>query len=228
MNSNINYFFNPRSIAIIGASQREGSIGNTIFVNALRPDVKYKVYPVNPKFESILGVQCYKTVLDIPGKVDLAVLAVSSRLTPVIVEQCGKKGVKAVIVIAGGFKETGPEGAKLELKLMETARKFKIRVIGPNCIGIYDTNSCVDTVFLPERRSGRPKPGYIALLTQSGAIGAAVMDYLDYYNIGVSKIISFGNKADVNEIDLLEYLKDDPKTRVISIYMEGLHLKSKD
>jgi len=215
-------FFHPENVAIVGASARDGSIGNVIFTNFNRTRFKGNVYPVNPRLESLLGNKCYPSVNEIPGPGDLAGIAVSSAHAISVMEDIAEKKVKAAIIISGGFKETGPGGARIEAEVIKIAHANNIRIIGPNCVGIYDTESNIDTIFLPEDRCGRPKPGNIALLSQSGAIAAAIMDYAKFQQIGVSKIISFGNKADVDEADCLLYLEKDPATRVICCYMEGL------
>jgi acyl-CoA synthetase (NDP forming) len=132
------------------------------------------------------------------------------------------KGVKAVIIISGGFKETGPEGLRLENQIVEIAHRAGIRIIGPNCVGVYDTNTGVDTTFLPASRMGRPEKGYISFISQSGAFAAAILDWTEMEGLGVSRVISFGNKCDINEIDLIKFLGQDPETRVIVEYLEGL------
>ncbi|MHA1917001.1 MAG: acetate--CoA ligase family protein [Candidatus Ranarchaeia archaeon] len=215
-------FFNPNTVAIIGASERPNSIGNIMFINFLKPDVKAKVFPVNPRFEKILGVQCYSSVKDIPVDLDLVCIVTRASLVPKIMDECAEKKVKAVIVISGGFKEIGEEGLEREEYIKKIAKENNIRVIGPNCIGVYDTNSRVDTVFLPEHRAGRPKKGKIALISQSGAVAGSLMDSMAYQNVGVSKIISFGNRVDVDETDLLKYFREDDHTSVITMYTEGL------
>ncbi|MHA1713166.1 MAG: acetate--CoA ligase family protein [Candidatus Ranarchaeia archaeon] len=215
-------FFNPENVAIIGASAKDGSIGNVIFSNFIRPEFKGNVYPVNPRLDMLLGYKCYHSIKDIKAKIDLAVVAVSSGHAISVMEELAEKKVKAAIIISGGFKETGPTGARLEAEIVRIAKENDIRIMGPNCVGVYDTRSFVDTIFLPKKRCARPDKGHIALLSQSGAIAAAVMDYAKFQGIGVSKIISLGNKADVDESDCLLYLKDDADTKVICCYMEGL------
>ncbi|MFW9935514.1 MAG: acetate--CoA ligase family protein, partial [Candidatus Thorarchaeota archaeon] len=222
MKSDLEPFFNPKTVAVIGASTRKASIGGVIFRNFLKPAFNGVVYPINPRATEVLGIPSYERVSAVPEPIDLAVIAVPAGIVPNIMKDCEEKGVKTAIIISGGFKETGSEGAYLEEQVVEIAKRSGIRVIGPNCVGIYDTNTGVDTTFLPASRMGRPGKGYISFISQSGAFAAAVLDMNAQSGLGVSRVISFGNKADVNEIDLIKYLGDDPETRVIVEYLEGL------
>ncbi len=223
MQSDLEAFFNPRSVAVVGASARKASVGGVIFRNFLKPGFKGIAYPVNPRAADVLGVKSFERITAIPGPVDLAVLAIPAGIVPKIMLDCEAKQVKAVIVISGGFKETGPEGAYLEQQVVEIAKRSGIRVIGPNCVGIYDTNTSVDTTFLPSSRMGRPGKGYISFISQSGAFAAAFLDWTTMAGIGVSRVVSFGNKADVDEIEILKYFGKDPETKVVVEYMEGLN-----
>ena len=219
----INGFFYPRSVALIGASATPGKIGHAILKNLLEfREAGGKVYPINPHREEILGLKCYKSVLDIPDQVDMAVIAVSSKNVPSIIDQCGKKGVKNIVIISGGFKELGGEFRDLEAESLEIARRYGIRIIGPNCIGVYNPETRIITFFQPSERMLRPKPGNAAFLVQSGTYGIILLEWAAMDELGVSKFVSYGNKMDVDEADLLTYLKDDPKTEVVGIYMEGL------
>lgn len=220
--SDLEPFFNPSGVAVIGASEKKTSIGGVIFRNLLKPAFKGRAYPVNPRASEILGIKCYDRITAIPDAIELAILAVPAGLAPSLMMECEAKAVKAVVIISGGFKETGPDGAYYEQQVVETARRAHIRVIGPNCVGIYDTNTGVDTTFLPASHMGRPKKGYISFISQSGAFAAATLDWTEMAGVGVSRVVSFGNKCDVDEIDLLHYLGQDPETRVIVEYMEGL------
>ncbi|MFW9830520.1 MAG: acetate--CoA ligase family protein [Candidatus Thorarchaeota archaeon] len=222
MKSDLEPFFNPKTVAVVGASARKTSVGGVIFRNFLKPAFKGVVYPVNPRTTDVLTIPSYDKVSTIPDNIDLAVLAVPASIVPKIMLDCEEKGVKAAIIISGGFKETGSEGAYLEQQIIEVANRSGIRVIGPNCVGIYDTNTGVDTTFLPASRMGRPTKGYISFISQSGAFAAAILDMNAQSGLGVSRVISFGNKADVNEIDLIRYLGQDSETRVIVEYLEGL------
>jgi len=222
MTADLGPFFNPKTVAVVGASARKASVGGVIFRNFLKPAFKGTVYPVNPRTTDVLGITSYERVSSVPDPIDLTVIAVPAGIVPKIMLDCEEKGVKAVIIISGGFKEIGSEGAYLEQQIVEITQRSGIRVIGPNCIGIYDTNTGVDTTFLPASRMGRPGKGYISFISQSGAFAAAVLDMNAQSGLGVSRVVSFGNKADVNEIDLIDYLGKDPETRVIVEYLEGL------
>ncbi len=215
-------FFNPRSIAIIGASRSPRKVGYQILYNLLKCGYRGRIYPINPAADKILGLKVYPSILDVPDEVDLAVVAIPAPKVPQAVDEAGRKGVKAVIVISGGFKEIGGEGAKLEEKLVETVRKYGMRLIGPNCIGIYVPKTGVSTMFITPDRMGLPGHGPIAFLSQSGAFGIAVLDWAAMRGMGISKFVSLGNKADVDEVELLYYLKDDPETHVITLYIEGI------
>jgi acetyl coenzyme A synthetase (ADP forming)-like protein len=222
MPSDLESFFNPTSVAVVGASEKKASVGGVIFRNFLKPSYKGVAYPVNPRVIDVLGIKCFDRITSIPNPVELAILAIPAGIVPKVMLDCEAKGVKAVIIISGGFKETGPEGMRLENQVVEIAHRAGIRVIGPNCVGIYDTNTGVDTTFLPASRMGRPGKGYISFISQSGAFAAAILDWTEMAGLGVSRVISFGNKCDVNEIDLIKYLGRDIETRVIVEYLEGL------
>jgi acyl-CoA synthetase (NDP forming) len=220
----IDLFFNARSVAIYGASASQNSVGQAIVQNFIKPQYTGKVYGVNPKYSQVLGIPCYPTLQEIEDPVDLVVVAVPARLTPRVFEDIAAKGSKAVIVISGGFSETGPRGAEIEDEIVTIAKKNKIRIIGPNCVGVVDTLSHIDTFFLPEYRCGRPKPSNVAnisLVSQSGAFAAAISDWTAELGLGISKLISLGNKCDVDDDDLLCYLGDDSTTQVICYYTEG-------
>ncbi len=218
-------FFYPRSIAVVGASPTH-PLNRAIFTNFLKSGYTGKLYPVNPKYDEFevegKRFKVYKTVLDIPDEVDLVIISVRAKFVPDIVRQCGEKGVPAVTIISGGFKEIGEVGAERERQVKELAKKYGIRIVGPNCVGILDTRSGVDMFFLPPERMARPKPGGVAFITQSGAFAGAISDAAAMAGIGLEKVISYGNKCDVNDADLLYYLKDDDNIKVIAIYLEGL------
>ncbi|HDO19912.1 MAG TPA: CoA-binding protein, partial [Candidatus Bathyarchaeota archaeon] len=180
------------------------------------------VYPINPKAEKIMELKSYPSILKVPGRIDLALIAVPASIVPKVLEECGEKEVKSVIVISGGFKEIGGEGVKLEEEVKKIARKHGMRLMGPNCIGVYDPYTKIDTLFLPREKALRPKKGGIAFISQSGALGVAFLDWLTMEDIGLSVFVSYGNKADVDEIDLMEYLMEDEKTKVITMYLEEI------
>jgi acetyltransferase len=209
--------FEPKSIAVIGASNNPYKIGKTI-VDNLTISYSGKIYPINLNENEINGLKCYKGILNVSGEVDTAVIVVPSKNVPSVVEECGKKGVKYCIVITGGFKEIGVEGAKLERKILETAKRYGMQLLGPNCFGMMNTNIGLNTTFSPIM----PKEGNIAVFSQSGALCASVLDWAYREGVGFSKFISLGNKADLNENDFLEDLEEDDKTCVILGYLEGV------
>ncbi len=215
-------FFNPKSVAVVGVSREPRKFGHVIFKNFVGSGFKGKTYAVNPRAERILGFKAYADLKEIPGEVDLAVIAVPAPLVPHQIDACVSKNVKAAVIISGGFKETGQNGAKLEREIKEKAAGSNLRIIGPNCIGVYDPSSRVDTLFLPTYRLNRPKLGPIAFITQSGAFGSAVLDWAASQDIGISKFISIGNKIDVDEVDLLSYLAEDPLTTCVAAYVESI------
>lgn len=220
MRENLNYIFNPRSIAVIGASTTLGSAGQVTFANILLNGYRGIVYPVNIKANSVMGVKAYFSILDIPDEIDLAIIIVPAIFVPEVIEECGQKKVKGIIVISAGFKEIGERGVILENRIKELVRKYNIALIGPNCVGIINT----DPKIKLNATFGRvmPKEGNIAFITQSGAVGLTALEYAQAEGIGLSKFISIGNKADVNENDLLEYLMKDEQTKVILLYLEDL------
>ncbi len=211
-------FFYPKSVAVIGTTDVEGSVPFDIFYNILKDRLRGIVYPVSPGKKHIAGVRTYKYVLDIEGPVDLGILVFPSAVCHMALEQCGQKGIKAVIIISAGFREVGGAGIEREQKIKDIAKKYGIRIIGPNCLGLINTDptSHLNASFARKM----PAEGNIGFLSQSGALCTAVLDYAQGKHIGFSKFVSFGNKADVSEIDLIYYLKDDPKTKVILLYLE--------
>lgn len=227
-------FFNPRSVAIIGATKKVDKAGHVIFknfsMNKERGVFKGELYPVNPNEESILGFKCYESLSRIPCEVDLIVIIVPAKVVPSVMEEAVAKKVKAAIIISSGFKEVG--NAELEEQVVATAKKGGIRVLGPNCLGVYYSKTGIDTLFLPETKvlttgddvvaTPRPMPGNIAMVTQSGAFGVAALDYLTGRQMGVSKFVSFGNKCDVSESDILSYLFYDDDTKVTLMYIEDV------
>ncbi|MCS7284035.1 MAG: acetate--CoA ligase [Anaerolineae bacterium] len=214
----LEFFFRPSSVAVIGASRDPEKLGYAVLANLKNGGFPGDLYPVNPKADEILGLRAYPTVLDIPGPVDLAVIVIPYALVPAALEQCGQKGVPAVVVISAGFREAGREGLEREMELIQIARRYGIRLIGPNCLGVIDTDTPLNATFA----AGMPPGGPIAFMSQSGALGTAVLDMALAGRIGFSRFVSLGNKADVNEVDLLEAWEDDPGSRVILAYIEGL------
>ena len=217
---NLDSVFNPSSIAVIGASREPNKIGHVIVKNFVDGGFGGKVYPINPTADSILGLKAYKSVLDIREKVDTAVIAVPAAAVAGVLLECGKKGVQSVVLITGGFSEVGNiEG---ERKIAEIAEKYNIALIGPNCMGVLTPSTRVDSVFLPIYKLGRPRVGKIAFISQSGAVGGCIVDLAARAGIGMSKFVSYGNAAVINECDLLEYLANDKETEIIVVYLEGV------
>ena len=212
--------FRPNSVAVIGASNRVGTVGHDLFRNILLSGYGGTLYPVNPKATSIAGVHAYTNVGEIPDDIDLALIMVPAATVPQVLEECGKKGVRGAVIVTAGFKEIGPEGAALEQRAMAVARKYDIALVGPNCLGVINTDA--DIMLNASFARCMPKHGNIAFLSQSGALCAGILDYARGRDIGFSKFISVGNKADVTEMDLLRYLAHDESTDVILMYLETL------
>ena len=216
--TNLDKIFNPQHVAIIGASDVEGSVGYAIVKNFTQSGYTGKVYFVNIKKPEILGVKTYPSVDQIPEPVDLALIATPAKTVPAVMEECGKAQVKGVIIVSAGFKETGPAGKALEDQILVAARKYGIRVIGPNCIGIIRPRVNFNATFLDKM----PKPGNVAFLSQSGALGSAILDWALHENIGFSNFVSVGSMIDVDFGDLIDYFGSDPKTKSILMYVEGI------
>lgn len=218
----MDYLFRPTSVAVIGASATPGKIGYEVLRSVLASGFKGKIYPINPNKRTIDGLKVYRTIHEVPGDIELAVVAVRANLVPQVIEQCGAKRVKGAVVISGGFREMGDEGAQLERDLVKAARKSGIRVIGPNCIGVLDGENGFNTFFHPIEAMKRPPMGNISIVTQSGTYGCSLLEWIAESGLGVSKFVSFGNKCDVDEVDALLYLSDDPLTKVIALYVEDV------
>jgi acetyltransferase len=217
--SNLDRIFNPKSIAVIGASDVEDSVGYAIVKNFTQLGYAGKVYLVNIRKPEILGLKTYQKIEQIPAPVDLAMIATPAATVPTVVEECGRAGVKGVIIVSAGFKETGVEGKALEEKILEVKRKYGIRVIGPNCIGIIRPRINLNATFMNKM----PKPGKVAFISQSGALGSAILDWAMHENIGFSNFVSVGSMIDVDFGDLIDYFGTDPKTKSILMYVEGIN-----
>ncbi len=208
--------FNPRSVAVVGASRHPGKIGNQVLKNLIDGGFKGKIYPVNPKAEEILGLKCYPSVKDIEDDIDLVVIVVPERIVESVMKDCAEKNVGGVVIISSGFSEVGNiEG---ENRIVEIARKANIPIIGPNVVGILSNTSKLNASFAPEL----PYPGNITLISQSGALVIGLIGWTWMHKVGLTKIVSIGNKADVDFSELIVYFGEkDPETRCIAIYMEG-------
>src|SRR5262245_6977518 len=214
-------FFNAKSVALIGASPEVGKIGNSVLESLVKHEYKGRVYPVNAKgYPEIMGLRAYKSLSDIQDPIDVVIVTVDLKFVPDLLRECGKKNIHNMVVISGGGKELGGERAQIEKQIQELSKEMKIRIIGPNCIGIFNGDNRLDCAFQGHARMIRPKKGNVAFLSQSGTVGIAFMETSDTF--GLSKMISYGNRSDVDEADMIQYLAEDPKTEVIGLYVEGL------
>ncbi|MCE1254149.1 MAG: acetate--CoA ligase family protein [Anaerolineae bacterium] len=218
MSNQLEYFFKPASVALIGASSNPSKLSHGILINMLQSGYQGKVYPVNPGSKEIAGLTCYPDIESLPGPVDLGVVVLPAPRVLESLKACGQKGFKNIIIISGGFKEVGPEGAELERLCLEVAKQFKMRLIGPNCVGAMDLYSGLNTTFI----KGLPDKGGISLVSQSGAVSGAIVDLICGKGIGISHLVSLGNEADVTETDVIEYLSEVPESSVIACYVEAI------
>ncbi len=216
--SALNVFFAPKSVAVIGATEKAGSVGRNILWNLISSPFGGTVYPVNAKRGSVLGIKAYPSIGSVPGSVDLAVIVTPAHTVPGLVRECGAHGVKGVVVISAGFRETGPAGAELEGQVVAEARRAGIRLIGPNCLGVMCPITGLNATFAQTMA----KPGSVGFLSQSGALCTAVLDWSLREKVGFSAFMSTGAMADVNWGDLIDHLGSDPNTRSIVIYMESV------
>ena len=206
--------FEPKSIAVVGASRHKGKVGYDIFKNLLSS--RKKVYPVNPNAKKICGRIVYSSLLDIKDKIDLVVIVVPAKFVPSVLEECGKKKIKNAIIISAGFSETGNE--ELEKEIVGISAKYNIRFLGPNCLGVINSHQNMNSTFF----SKMPSKGNIAFVSQSGALGVAVLDWLIKNKLGLSSFVSVGNMTDINFSEIIQYLDKDKKTSVICLYIESL------
>ncbi len=209
--------FYPASVAVIGASKEQGKVGRAVLDN-LVAGFEGRIYPINPKADEIGGLKCYKSVLDVPGDIDLAIIVIPAKLVRGAVKECGEKGIKYLVIISAGFKEVGPEGARLENEVKTIAKQYGIRIVGPNCLGIINTISKCNASFA----RGMPPRGNVSIITQSGALGTAILDWSAMTGVGFVNFVSLGNKADLNEIDFMQAWQEDKETQVILAYLEGI------
>ncbi len=218
--------FAPKSIAVLGASSAPGKVGHDIFENILKGGYNGTLYPVNPKAKSILCIKAYPTITDVPDDIDLAMVILAPKIALKSVEECIKKRVKGIVIVSAGFREVGGEGVDIENKIIAMCKEADIPLVGPNCLGVINPH---DSVMMNASFSRRmPEAGNISFISQSGALCTAVLDFAADSGFGFSKFISIGNKADVNELDLLKYYHEDPHTDVIMIYMEELRINGQE
>jgi len=213
-------FFEAQSVAVIGASPSPGKLGNVILDSLVNYEYSGAIYPINPHVKEIMGLPAYTSLRDIPGDPDLAVVAIPLAAVPRIIEECGEKGVHNLIIVSGGGKELGEQGRNIEADILKLAHENQVRVVGPNCIGVFNGKTRLDTFFQSHERMARPPQGSVAVLTQSGTVGVVLLEQANEY--GVSKFVSYGNRLDVDEADLISYLGEDQETSVIVCYIEGL------
>jgi acetate---CoA ligase (ADP-forming) len=218
MSISLSSFFEPRSIAVVGASRTAGTVGWQVVDNLVQHGFQGEVHPVNPRAGFVHSIRAWPSVRDVPGEVDLAVIVVPKEHVLDVVDDCGAKGVPAILVISAGFREVGGEGVELEARLMERVRRYGIRLVGPNCMGVLNTDPAhsMNATFAPTM----PPPGPVSFLSQSGALGVTILDYAAEYGIGIRNFISVGNKPDVSGNDLLEHWERDKETRVVLMYLE--------
>src|SRR6266581_3281294 len=209
-------FFAARNVAVIGATENPSSVGRTVLWNLISSPFGGAVFPINPKRSSVLGIRAYPNIRSIPEAADLAVIVTPARVVPEVIRDCVAAGVRGAVVISAGFKEIGPEGADLERQVMEQGRRGKLRVIGPNCLGVMSPVTGLNATFA----AGMARPGDVAFISQSGALCTAVFDWSLKEMIGFSAFVSTGSMLDVGWGDLIDHLGDDPRTRSIVIYME--------
>jgi 3-hydroxypropionyl-CoA synthetase (ADP-forming) len=219
--SYMDLFFNAKSVALIGASPELGKVGNSVLQSLAKYEYKGKVYPVNAKgYDQIMGIKAYKSLDDIEAPIDVVVVTVDLKFVPDILRSCGKKSIHNMVIISGGGKELGGERAAIENQIRDLSAELKVRIIGPNCIGMFNADNRLDCAFQGHERMLRPQRGNVAFLSQSGTVGIAFMETSDTF--GMSKMISYGNRSDVDEADMIWYLSEDPSTKVIGLYVEGL------
>ncbi len=218
--SHLQAFFTPSSVALVGASTTPAKIGGAVLESLSRHGYAGKVFPVNPARDEVMGLKAFPSLSDVPEPIDLVVVTVPLAAVPDIVRECAAVGVHNMVVISSGGKEMGGQGEELEATIRRLARENDVRVVGCNCIGVLDSESLFDTFFYAPERMTRPQKGSIALMTQSGTVGAVFLERLS--GAGISKFVSYGNRIDVDEGDLLAFLADDPTTKVIACYIEGL------
>ena len=218
MNKNLQSFFTPQSVAIIGASSNPGKLSHGILKNLIKYGYKGGIYPVNPSSEEILGLQCYAAIQDVPDLIDLAVIILPAQIISEVIKDCGMRHIKAAIIISGGFREVGESGLELEKECLRIASEYGMNLIGPNCVGNMNMSNGLNTTFI----QGMPIKGGIGFLSQSGAVCGGIVDHILNQQIGFSHCISLGNEADVNETDIIEFFEEDENTHVIAAYVESI------
>lgn len=221
MRHDLHEFFYPKTVAVIGATDNPLKPGRAILENM--SFFNGAVYPVNPKHTTLLGHRCYASVREVPEELDLAIVALPAPLVEQEMAELGNKGVRRAIIISSGFAEAGSEGSARQQRIAALARRFNIRVIGPNALGVYNTDNGLDSFFVSRERVSRPTTGKLSIISQSGAIAVILMEALSRDGIGIAKALNYGNRLDVDEADALDYLADDPRTGAVAMYMESVN-----
>jgi len=211
-------FFEPKSVAVLGASDTPGKVGYDVLKNLIQSGFKGKIYPINPKSPEIQGLKTYPNLLAIDANINLLIYIIPPQFILSTLDECKKKNIDSIIAISAGFKETGTAGARIEREMFKKSKELNIRILGPNCLGLINTSSRLNATFAP----GMPSDGNIAFFSQSGALCIAILDWALGEGIGFSKFVSLGNKSDLGEIDFMRYLADDESTKVILGYLEGI------
>lgn len=211
-------FFQPRNVAVVGATEDPSSVGCSIISNLKQTSFGGTIYPINPHRSSVFDLPCFPRIGEVPEKIDLAVIATPARTVPGIIGECAAAGVGGAIIISAGFKEVGERGALLEREILQEARKSKMRIVGPNCLGIMSPHYGLNATFAPSMA----RPGHLGFLSQSGALCTAILDWSHHEMVGFSAFVSVGSMLDVGWGDLIQYLGDDPHTRSIIVYMESV------
>ncbi len=222
LQNDIGHFFEPSSIAIVGASQKRNSVGGLILQNVVKQGFAGKIYPVNPSIPTVFGIKCYTDLRAIPELPDLVVVAIPARHVLKEIASEAELGAKHVIIVSAGFKEIGPAGKILENEVADVAKSKRMRLLGPNCLGIYDNVSKLDTFFLPRDLINRPPLGEVSLASQSGSFIGHVMDIAAFEGLGIARVITYGNQIDICETDALKFFAEDSRTRVVGLYIEAV------
>ncbi|MFN3531345.1 MAG: acetate--CoA ligase family protein [Candidatus Brocadia sp.] len=215
-------FFNPSSVAIVGATEKPGSLPGIILKNLIGMGFQGKIYPVNPKYETVFGLKCFPSILVIPDEIALTVIAIPASLVMDVVKQQARKRIHHAIIISAGFREMGAEGVEMEERIKQVAIENNIKILGPNCLGVLDNYTNFTTSFLSWERVSNPKRGSLSILSQSGAFAIALLDLATQEGLGIARMVNYGNRIDVGESDLLPFFRDDIHTKVIAIYMESV------
>ena len=215
---NLDKLFDPKSIAVIGASNKKGSVGYILLHNLIGAEYNGVVYPVNPTAMAVQGIQAYATISQVPRKVDLAIIAVPAKAVPDLVRECGEAGVGACVIVSAGFKETGAQGQRLEEQVVAIASSYDLRILGPNCLGYIRPGHNLNATFAHVM----PEPGRVAFFSQSGALGTAILDWATANHVGFSAFVSVGSMSDVDFGDLIDYFGADPQTSSIILYIEAI------